>query len=79
MRGDRMRSSRASARMATPSCSVPTWAAAGGTVVSPEMAQAISIDAQGNAYVAGVTGSTNFPRLNALQASIHGLSDAFVS
>jgi Beta-propeller repeat len=52
---------------------------AGGTVVSPEMAQAISVDAQGNAYVVGVTGSTNFPRLNALQANIHGLSDAFVT
>lgn len=51
----------------------------GGTVVSPEMAQAIRLDAQGNAYVAGVTGSTDFPRLNALQTSLHGFSDAFVS
>ncbi len=52
---------------------------AGGTVASPEIAQAISIDAQGSAYVAGVTGSTDFPRLNALQTNIHGQADAFPS
>jgi hypothetical protein len=51
----------------------------GGTVVSPEVAQAIAVDAQGNAYVAGVTGSADFPRMNALQTSLRGLSDAFVS
>jgi hypothetical protein len=52
---------------------------AGGTVAFPEIGQAISIDAQGNVYVAGVTGSTDFPRLNAPQTSIRGQSDAFVS
>ena len=51
----------------------------GGTVVSPEIAEAIAVDAQGNAYVAGVTVSADFPRLNALQTSLRGLSDAFVS
>ena len=51
----------------------------GGTVVFPEMGQAINVDAQGNAYVAGVTGSANFPRLNAAQTTLHGFTDAFVS
>uniref|UniRef100_Q02BK6 Beta-propeller repeat protein n=1 Tax=Solibacter usitatus (strain Ellin6076) TaxID=234267 RepID=Q02BK6_SOLUE len=51
----------------------------GGTVVSPEIGEAIAVDVQGNAYVAGVTSSADFPRLNALQTSLRGLSDAFVS
>jgi uncharacterized protein (TIGR03437 family) len=51
---------------------------------------AIAVDAQGNAYVAGATSSTNFPTLNALQSTLKGgkggsnqpffaLGDVFVS
>jgi hypothetical protein len=51
----------------------------GGTVVSPEIGQAIAVDAAGSAYVAGVTGSTDFPCRNAMQAVLRGFSDAFIS
>ena len=51
----------------------------GGSLAYPEAAQAIALDWQGNAYIAGVTGSTNFPLLNPLQSSLHGATDAFVS
>ncbi len=33
----------------------------GGTVASPEQANGIAVDASGNAYITGVTNSTNFP------------------
>jgi hypothetical protein len=39
----------------------------------------IAVDASGNAYVTGSTDSTNFPTVNALQASNAGGYDAFVS
>jgi hypothetical protein len=39
----------------------------------------IAVDGSGNAYVTGSTGSTNFPILNALQASYGGGQDAFVT
>ena len=39
----------------------------------------IAVDASGNAYVTGVTGSTNFPTVNALQATLAGDFDAFVT
>ena len=38
----------------------------------------LAIDAAGNAYIAGVTRSTNFPTVNAVQTTLNGLSDAFV-
>ncbi|HXT36563.1 MAG TPA: SBBP repeat-containing protein, partial [Chloroflexota bacterium] len=39
----------------------------------------IAVDSGGNAYVAGITGSTNFPTVNALQAHLAGTENAFVS
>jgi len=51
----------------------------GGSVEYPEAAQAIALDWQGSAYVAGVTSSTNFPLLNPLQSSLNGATDAFVT
>ncbi len=45
-----------------------------------ESASAIAVDANGNAYVAGWTNSTNFPTANALQGTYGGGSfDAFVT
>jgi hypothetical protein len=40
---------------------------------------AIAIDDAGNAYVTGDTDSTDFPTVNAFQASLHGEQDAFVA
>ena len=40
---------------------------------------AIAVDAAGAAYVAGETGSTDFPTLNPYQASLAGGQDAFVA
>src|ERR1017187_10519771 len=51
----------------------------GGSLAYPEAAQAIALDWHGNAYVAGVASSANFPLLNPLQSSIHGARDAFVA
>jgi hypothetical protein len=51
----------------------------GGSLGYPEAAQAIALDWQGNAYLAGVTSSTNFPLLNPLQPSLNGETDAFVT
>jgi hypothetical protein len=51
----------------------------GGSLGYPEAAQAIALDWQGNAYVAGVASSTNFPLLNPLQPSLNGETDAFVT
>jgi Beta-propeller repeat len=39
----------------------------------------IVVDKQGNAYVTGITSSTNFPTANALQATNGGQFDAFVT
>jgi hypothetical protein len=39
----------------------------------------IGVDGSGNAYVVGGTGSTDFPISNALQGTIAGSSDAFVT
>src|SRR5205814_9734548 len=50
----------------------------GGTI--GEFGSGIAVDAAGNAYVTGVTTSTNFPTTNALQPTFGGgLSDAFVT
>jgi hypothetical protein len=51
----------------------------GGTMSYPETSQAIALDGQGNAYVAGTTSSVDFPILNPAQGSLRGFLDAFVS
>ncbi len=52
----------------------------GATGMSPEQANAIALDLSGNVYVAGITSSTDFPVVNAVQASMGGWgSDAFLS
>lgn len=51
----------------------------GGSLGYPEAAQGISLDWQGNAYLAGVTSSLNFPVLNPLQSSLDGETDAFLT
>lgn len=40
---------------------------------------AIAADASGNAYVTGTTTATDFPTVNALQATNHGNGDAFIT
>lgn len=40
---------------------------------------AIATDGNGNAYVTGKTRSANFPRVTPFQATLHGVSDAFVT
>ena len=44
-----------------------------------DSAPGIAVDSSGNAYVAGGTTSTDFPVANALQATLHGLSDGYVT
>ncbi|OFX21373.1 MAG: hypothetical protein A2V77_07865 [Anaeromyxobacter sp. RBG_16_69_14] len=44
-----------------------------------DAANAIAVDTRGNAYVAGVTLSTDFPTEGPLQASAAGAADAFVA
>lgn len=44
-----------------------------------DVGQTIAVDAQGDALIAGYTYSSNFPVQNALQASLGGGSDAFVT
>ncbi len=52
----------------------------GGTAAGPEQANAIAVDASGNAYVTGVTTSGNFPVTSgAFQKSLGGSQDAFIS
>jgi hypothetical protein len=46
---------------------------------SNESVGGIAVDAAGNAYVMGVTDSTDFPTVNPLQATNHGSYDAFVA
>jgi hypothetical protein len=41
--------------------------------------QGIAVDASGNAYVAGVTTSADFPAVGALQGSLQGAVDGFVA
>lgn len=45
----------------------------------PDDAFAIAVDPAGNAYVAGVTNSANFPIVNAQQATLRGSGDLFVA
>jgi hypothetical protein len=52
----------------------------GGTLASPEQANGIAIDASGNAYITGVTNSTNFPVTGgSFQGTFRGVQDAFVT
>ena len=51
----------------------------GASVAYPETGQGIALDQQGDAYVVGVTSSTNFPVLNAIQPDLNGFTDAFVA
>jgi hypothetical protein len=44
-----------------------------------DQGQGIAVDSSGNAYVAGVTGSADFPTVSPLQASLNGAMDAFVA
>ena len=39
----------------------------------------IAVDSAGNAYIAGKTQSPDFPTVRALQATLHGSSDAFIA
>lgn len=49
----------------------------GGT--GTDRATGLAVDAQGNAYLVGVAGSTDFPTLNAYQAKLRGTSDGFLA
>jgi hypothetical protein len=51
----------------------------GCTVAYPETGQGIALDSAGDAYVAGVTSSANFPLLYAIQPQLLGFTDAFVA
>ncbi len=44
-----------------------------------DQALAIAADSAGNAYIAGLTNSTDFPTVNPLQTALAGASDAFVA
>ena len=46
---------------------------------SDDYAYGVAVDSSGNAYVAGLTGSSNFPTSNALQGSLGGRNDAFLT
>lgn len=51
---------------------IPRW-------LRGEVGRGIAVHAAGNAYVAGMTGSIDFPIKNALQQAIRGPQDTFVS
>lgn len=52
----------------------------GGTPLAPEQGNAIAVDASGNAYIAGVTSSTDFPIAGrVMQPASFGLWSAFVA
>lgn len=44
-----------------------------------DSAAAIAVDASGNAYIAGFTRSANFPTASAMDSTIGGLQDVFIS
>jgi len=50
----------------------------GCTMAYPETGQGIAVDPQGNAYIAGVTSSSDFPLWNAIQPQLEGSTDVFV-
>ncbi|HEY4365217.1 MAG TPA: SBBP repeat-containing protein [Bryobacteraceae bacterium] len=52
----------------------------GGGMGTPEQANAVAVDPSGNAYIAGVTNSSNFPTTGgAFQGAFSGVQDAFVA
>ena len=51
----------------------------GGELGYPEIGQGIALDAQGAAYITGVTASADFPVLGPAQASRQGSLDAFAA
>ncbi len=52
----------------------------GGGAGASEEANGVAVDASGNAYLAGVTNSANFPvTIGALQTSYNGVQDAFAA
>ena len=51
----------------------------GGRTGYPEAGQGIALDSTGNAYIAGVTSSANFPLMNPAQSTLNGSTDAFVA
>ena len=51
----------------------------GGASGRPECANSIALDPFNNMYVAGVTSSTNFPHQLAVQNTLNGLSDGFIT
>jgi hypothetical protein len=44
-----------------------------------DQANGVRVDSAGNVYIAGFTGSTDFPTANALQAANGGFQDAFIT
>jgi hypothetical protein len=51
----------------------------GGRTGYPEAGQGIALDSTGNAYIAGVTSSANFPLMNPAQSTLNGSTDAFIA
>ena len=51
----------------------------GGQMGYPETGQGIALDTAGDAYVVGVTSSSNFPMSNAIQPQLEGFTDTFVT
>src|SRR5581483_827481 len=49
-----------------------------GAATGAESGAGVAVDAVGNAYVTGSTGSNNFPTVHPLQTSLRGFSDGFV-
>jgi len=45
----------------------------------PDLATAIAVDGLANVYIAGSSGSPNFPAVNALQPSLRGINNVFVA
>ncbi len=46
---------------------------------SDEIGYGIAVDSSGSAYISGITPSTDFPTVNAIQGTLGGLVDAFVT
>jgi len=44
-----------------------------------DLAYGLAVDGSGNAFLAGITNSPNFPTANAMQAGLSGVRDAFVA
>ena len=58
-----------------------TYLGGSGSISSSigDVGSAIAVDAAGQAYVTGSTDSTNFPTANPIQATLAGVTDAFVT